>query len=193
VSKESFDLPPVLAEPPRHSRRHRIIVAVAAHLAVILGRAGVVALIQGSGAEHPSVGLAATLTSPGDGQGVVAAFSPDGKTLAVGEGSNVYLPDVATRQRIATVTEPGPGIDSIAFNPDGNMLAGADDDQGSTYLWNVATGHLLASLTDPGGQGVVQSVAFRPDSKTPTLATGDSDGNSIYLWDVADSGSSRDR
>jgi hypothetical protein len=82
VGKESFDLPPVLAEPPRHSRRHRIIVAVAAHLAVILGTAGAVALIQGSGADHPSVGLAATLTSPGDGEGTVAAFSPDGKTLA---------------------------------------------------------------------------------------------------------------
>ena len=50
MSKESFDLPPVLAEPPRRSRRHRIIAAVAAHLAVVLGTAGVVALIHWSGA-----------------------------------------------------------------------------------------------------------------------------------------------
>ncbi len=93
MSKESLDLPPVLAAPPRSSRRHRVVVAVAAHLAVILGTAGVVALIQWSGGP---AGLAATLTSPGDGQGTVAAFSPDGRTLATGDGQgdDVQLWDV---------------------------------------------------------------------------------------------------
>jgi WD40 repeat protein len=177
VSKESLGLPPVLAAPPRRSRRHRVIVAVAAHLAVILGTAGVIALIQWS---DGSAGPAATLTSPGDGQGTTAAFSPDGKTLAISEG-RVTLWDVATRHRIATVTEPGAAIGSIAFNPDGSMLAGTDDVLGRTYLWNVATGHLAATLTDPSTQGV-GSVAFSPNGRT--LATSDGNGNT-YLWNVA--------
>jgi WD40 repeat protein len=53
----------------------------------------------------------------------------------------------------------------------------------STASWRAPawTGHLLATLTDPGTKGV-NSVAFSSDGKT--LATGDGDGNSIDLWDV---------
>ncbi len=52
-------------------------------------------------------------------------------------------------------------------------------------LWNVVTGHLLATLTDPASMSdpttmSVNSVAFSPDGAT--LATGDGDG--VQLWDV---------
>jgi hypothetical protein len=43
VSEEFIDLPPVLAAPPQHTRRRRVVSVVAAHLAVILATAGVVA------------------------------------------------------------------------------------------------------------------------------------------------------
>jgi hypothetical protein len=106
VSNDSLGLPPVLAGPSRPSRRRRIVVA---HLAVVLATAGVVALIQHH-LDQPLISPAATLTSPGDtGLGAVAAFSPDGTTLATNDGDgSVYVWDVATRQHIATMAEPVP-------------------------------------------------------------------------------------
>jgi WD40 repeat protein len=129
------------------------------------------------------------------------AFSPDGKTLAVGttdvvnrvnySKNKTFLWNVATKRVIATLTSPvykinplsindTSGGDSLAFSPDGKTLA-IPEFGGKTYLWNVATRRVIAILTNPVGTGV-SSVAFSPDGKT--LATGDQDGR-IYLWNVA--------
>jgi hypothetical protein len=81
MSNESLGLPLVLAETPQHRRHRRIIVVLAAQLAVILAAAGAVALIQWALAYHPSARPAAALTSPGNDADAVVAFSPDGKTL----------------------------------------------------------------------------------------------------------------
>jgi WD40 repeat protein len=73
-------------------------------------------------------------------------------------------------------------VDAVAFSPDGTTLAAGDYD-GSTYLWDVATRHLAATLTGPSSTQAVNSVAFSPDGTT--LATGNANGNTIYLWDVS--------
>ena len=67
----------------------------------------------------------------------------------------------------------------MAFSPDGRTLA-AGDGNGRTYLWNIATGKPIATLTDPGSLAI-NSVAFSPDGKT--LATGDESG-SVNLWQL---------
>ena len=47
------------------------------------------------------------------------------------------------------------------------------------WLWDVATGQLVTTLT--GHTGVVNSVTFSPDGDT--LASGSRDGTAI-LWDL---------
>jgi hypothetical protein len=109
------------------------------------------------------------------------AFSPDGKTVAVGGlGGRVALFNASTMALTTYFTDPGSdGVVSLAFSPNGKMVAAGDDNR-NTYLWDVATGKAV-TLTDPKSQGV-QTVAFSPDGKT--LAVGDLNG-SVYLWDVA--------
>ncbi|MFN6494531.1 NB-ARC domain-containing protein [Nostoc sp. DedQUE03] len=69
-------------------------------------------------------------------------------------------------------------ISSVAFSPNGKLLATGDAD-GKTYLWQVEDGKLLFSCT--GHSSWVKSVAFSPDGQT--LASG-SDKQTIKLWDV---------
>jgi serine/threonine protein kinase len=108
------------------------------------------------------------------------AFSPDGKTVAVGGAPGVYLINANTAKLIADYTIPGSmGVNSVAFSPDGRMVA-AGDQNGRSYLWDAATGKLTAAIADPGSQGV-KSLAFSPDSRT--LAVGDFNGRA-YLWDA---------
>jgi WD40 repeat protein len=73
------------------------------------------------------------------------AFSPDGKTVAVGdEDNNTYLSAVATGQPTATLANPQPaagnsdGVTAIAFSPNGTMLAAGDGDD-KIYLWHLAS------------------------------------------------------
>jgi serine/threonine protein kinase len=123
-----------------------------------------------------------SVSNPASKGALSVAFSPDGKTLAVGDrNGRIYLWNAASGQMVATLTDPvSKGVNSVAFSPDGAALAAADAN-GFSYLWNVASGQVKGVLADLVSKGV-DSVAFSPDGKT--LAVGDLNGRG-YLWNVA--------
>ncbi|HEY1190412.1 MAG TPA: hypothetical protein VGE74_22450 [Gemmata sp.] len=81
---------------------------------------------------------------------------------------------------------------AVAYSPDGSKLATAGD-AGVTKLWDVATGHELATIHQPGGGEVLRAdekrvgqLAFSHDGKV--LVTGTGGGwvkwGRIRFWDV---------
>lgn len=113
--------------------------------------------------------------------GASVAFSPDGTTLAVVDGSDgVGLWDVTTDRLIAALTKPDDSADTVAFSPDGRMLA-VDGLNGDTALWDVTNGHLITTLDSPSSYARM-SLVFASDGQM--LATADADDNTD-VWDVA--------
>jgi WD40 repeat protein len=116
-----------------------------------------------------------------------AAFSPDGKVLAIGYTfwdlanagnghSEVRLYD-PTGKLLKTLDKTGPGGLRPVFSPDGKVLAVGNRNH-ETQLFEVATGKLLHKLD----KRMTQEIAFSPDGKT--LACGYVDGT-LGLWEVA--------
>ncbi len=115
------------------------------------------------------------------------AFSPTGGMLASASfDCTVHLWDVTGWRPLGTVVHFGGAVMSVAFSPDGKILAtggwGGNSRQSvhEARLWDTRTHGLIATLK--GHESGIESVAFSPDGKR--LATGSMDGT-VRLWDVA--------
>jgi WD40 repeat protein len=94
---------------------------------------------------------------------------------------NVSQTFIATIRLITTLSQATPaGSGSVAFSPDGRLLASGSADN-TIKLWEVASGSEVRTLT--GHTYLVWSVAFSPDGRL--LASGSGD-NTIKLWDISD-------
>jgi WD40 repeat protein len=118
-----------------------------------------------------------------------AAYSPDGKLLALGRGGEVdgnngkvFLIDPATGKKVRELT-PGHeyGATDLAFHPDGRHLASSGRDT-VVRIWDTSDGKLVATLGKPrGGQfkDWIHAVSFSADGRW--LAGAEMAG-SVQVW-----------
>ncbi len=125
-----------------------------------------------------------------------AALSPDGKTLVAGgfdyqNGKEWFLQrwETTTGRELAPLPIPKGGIRSIAWSPDGKLLAigGESRKPAPIALLDAATGKVLVTIPFPGST-IVRTVAFSPDSRTLAASggwTGSVFDSTTRLFDTA--------
>ncbi len=116
------------------------------------------------------------------------ALDRDGQRLAINNGpSGIYLQDISgTHQARRLLSSLGTdAIRSLAFSPDGRLLAAGDFDN-RIHLWDVNSGREVCLLEGHrrmpiSGRNGVFCLAFSPDGSR--LASGAADGV-VRVWDV---------
>jgi WD40 repeat protein/serine/threonine protein kinase len=110
------------------------------------------------------------------------AFSPDGRSIAAGNASDLVLWDAASGEEILRCIDPGDTklpLLSLAFSKDGRQILagyGSLDNTnpwavGHARLWDATNGRVIG-LEIPGTPGGVRSVSLSPDGREAALASG---------------------
>lgn len=111
-------------------------------------------------------------------------FAPDGQTFAVGDdGGVVVLQDANDPLRGQTLRGHSRGVYSLAFSPDGRLVASASGGRwvqlaGEVKLWDVASGQVHATL-----DGATAPIAFSRDGRR--LAVSNDAERHIRVWAAA--------
>lgn len=107
------------------------------------------------------------------------AFSPDGKTLAVGGLPDVVMWDVPTKKVIQHIGGHDKPITAVAYSSDGKLLA-TGSENGTIKIYQMPRGIELRHFK--AHNGVIHSIDFSPDGTI--LATGAREKPVLKLWDA---------
>ena len=111
----------------------------------------------------------------------IIALSPDGQSLAVGEGNNIRLINPNTGAAIKTLAGHKMPVSYVAFSPDNKqLLSGAAD--GNYHIWTIADGKFIAPKLELEKPSKITAVTWTTGGKLLVTAHED---NIIRSWDLA--------